>query len=394
MRIAIVGTGYVADLYMRTIDFHPDFEIVGGMDRDPERAARFSKFYKVPAYRTLEDVCADSKVDLVLNLTNPTAHYPVAKACLEAGKHVYCEKPLAATYEHAKKLVELAAEKGLTISSAPCNVLGETAQTMWKALREQVVGPVRLVYAELDDGMLHRMQYKKWISASGVPWPYKDEFETGCTVEHAGYYIGWLVAFFGPIESITAFSDVCVPDKKTDVRLDVNAADFSVGCLKFKNGVVARITCGVVAPHDHRLLIVGEDGILTTDDCWYYYSPIYMRKLMTLRRKTFLNPFKKKVPLVRAPGPELPKSNGAAQMDFLRGVQEMVDAIEQKRPSRLSPSFCLHVTEAVLALHNAGPAGLCHKMDSTVEPMEPMPWAGGKQPTAVATRQPAQAVGV
>jgi hypothetical protein len=77
-------------------------------------------------------------------------------------------------------------------------VLSETAQTIWKLLREQAIGTPRLVYAELDDGNVAAMDYPTWISASGAPWPARDEFEVGCTLEHAGYHLTWLTAFFWP----------------------------------------------------------------------------------------------------------------------------------------------------------------------------------------------------
>src|SRR4028119_705640 len=179
----MIGCGFVADYYIDTLANYPWLKLLGVMDRNQERAVKFSNFYSVPMYNSLDEVLADSRVEIVLNLTNPRSHFEVSKACLEAGKHVYSEKPLAMSFEDAQELVDLATERGLYLSSAPCSLLGETAQTIWKALREEVIGQVRLVYAEMDDGLVHRMPYRKWFSASGTPWPYKDEFEVGCTLE-------------------------------------------------------------------------------------------------------------------------------------------------------------------------------------------------------------------
>ena len=71
-----------------------------------------------------------------------------------AGKHVYTEKPLALNLTDAKELVEVALKNNFYISSAPCSLLGESAQTAWKLLREGKIGKVYLAYAELDDGMI------------------------------------------------------------------------------------------------------------------------------------------------------------------------------------------------------------------------------------------------
>lgn len=373
MRIAIVGCGFVADYYVKTLVGHPELELIGVMDRDAERATRFSAYHSVPAYRSFEELLEDDRVELVLNLTNPGSHYTVSKACLKAGKHVYSEKPLAMDVAEAEELVSLAEQSSLYLASAPCSLLGETAQTLWKALRENQVGKVRVVYAEMDDGMVHRMAYRQWKSESGVPWPYKDEFEVGCTLEHAGYYVTWLVAFFGPAESVTAFSSCLIPDKETDVPLDRLAPDFSVACIKFASGVVARLTCGIVAPHDHTLRIVGDEGILCTDDCWYYDSPVYIKRMVTIRRKSFISPLKRRYPLVKTS--QKFKYRGSQQMDFARGVAEMAAAVREGRPCRLSPQYSLHVNEVVLAIQNATEKNCTCQIKSTFEPIEPMPWA-------------------
>lgn len=197
MKIAIIGCGFVADYYLNTLPLHPELELTGVADLDEVRLKQFADHHQVRTYPSTEALLADESVQIVLNLTNPRNHYEISKACLEAGKHVYSEKPLAMAIPEAKELVALAAERGLHISSAPCSLLGETAQTVWKALRNNVVGKVRLVYAEMDDGLVHKMPYQQWISESGKPWPYKDEFEVGCTLEHAGYYVNWLTAFLG-----------------------------------------------------------------------------------------------------------------------------------------------------------------------------------------------------
>lgn len=374
MKIAIVGCGFVADYYLSTLPFHPQLELVGVTDQIAERTQKFASFHSVPSYEKLDDLLADSQVDIVLNLTNPRSHYEVSKAALNAGKHVYSEKPLAMSISDAKELVDLAQDRNLHISSAPCSALSETAQTIWKALRNQIVGKVRLVYAEMDDGLVHKMPYQQWISASGNPWPYQDEFEVGCTLEHAGYYVNWLTMFFGPAQSVTAFSSCLVPDKVSDVVLDPpDTADFSVACIKFQSGVVARLTCSIVASHDHELRIFGDDGILSTHDCWNYGDPVYVQRMMRIRRKVFMNPFKQKIPLVR----KAPKFNtkGSQQMDFCRGVAEMADAITQNRPSRMAADISLHNNELAIAIQDALESSSTYHMTTTFIPPLPMDWA-------------------
>ena len=379
MKIAFAGCGFVADYYVATLEGHPELELIGVTDRNPATVARFTAFHNVRGYGSLDELLADQRVELVVNLTNPRSHFEVSKACLEAGKHVYSEKPLAMELSQATALVELAEARGLRLSSAPCSLLGETAQALWKALRERQVGTVRLVYAEIDDGMVFRMPYRRWLSASGAPWPAKDEFEVGCTFEHAGYYLTWFPAFFGPARTVTAFSSCLVPDKGTDFPLEHDAPDFSVACITFESGVVARVTCSIVGAHDHTLRIFGDEGILSTKDCWYYRSPVYIQRPITIRRKTFMLPFKKRYPL-SGQGPGRFRYRGAQQMDFCRGVAELAASIRDSRPNLLSEQYCLHVNELVIAIDHARATGAPYTVTSTFSPIDPMTLAPTGRP--------------
>ncbi|HTV17599.1 MAG TPA: Gfo/Idh/MocA family oxidoreductase, partial [Polyangiaceae bacterium] len=203
MRVGIVGCGYVADYYVSTLGGHPALTLAGVADRSEERLRSFCAHHGVSPYASVGQMLEDPSVDIVVNLTNPASHVDITRAALEAGKHVYSEKPLALRQRDAEALVELAAARGLGLASAPCGVLGETAQTLWKLLRDGRIGKPQLVYAELDDGPKYFPKYRPRISASGAHWPHLDEFRTGCILEHAGYYLSWLVAFFGPARTVT-----------------------------------------------------------------------------------------------------------------------------------------------------------------------------------------------
>ena len=374
MNIAFVGCGFVSGYYYDTLKLHPELKLLGATDINTGRAASFANRSSTQHYKTLDEILSDDRVDIVVNLTNPASHYEVSKACLEAGKHVYSEKPLAMEFSQAQELVDLAKRRDLYISAAPCSLLNEAAQTAWKALRANKVGQVRVVYAEMDDGMVHRRPYKRWKSPAGIPWPYKDEFEVGCTIEHAGYIVTWLTAFFGPAETVTAFSSCLIPDKETDVPLEMQSPDFSVACIRFKSGVVARLTCSILAPSDHSIKFIGDDGILYVEHCWRDRSPVYIRRDITIRSKTILNPWKERCQLVGKSNPKVPKQ-GEQNRNFCRGIAELAIAIKEQRDSRLSDDYCLHVCEIVLAIHNALEKNCTYELSTGFEPIEPMPYA-------------------
>lgn len=361
MRIAIVGCGYVADFYMGTLCNHPELIVVGFMDRIRSRAEAVCGFWKVGrVYDTLDELLADTGVEMVVNLTNPASHFEVTKASLLAGKHVYSEKPLAMVFRDAKELVELAEARGLRLSGAPCGILSETAQTVKRALEQREVGKVFLAYAEIDDGLMHKDRYRKWKNPSGGYWPYKDEFEVGCTLEHAGYWIAYLIWFFGPVTRLVAYSSVRVEDKQTDVPLEIMSPDYSVANLEFASGMVARLTCSIVAPHDRSLTIVGEDGTLIVEECWDYHAPVYINRPTKFRRWGLKYPlFKLLMPGVKparlplVPGPKIEMSQGVqASMDFSRGVAELAAAVRENRESKVSARFTLHVNEVAIAIQS------------------------------------------
>ncbi len=372
--IAIIGCGFVADLYLETLRLHPQLALQGVFDRDPGRSFAFARRHALEVYPDREALLADPRVELVLNLTNPHAHYDVTRACLDAGKHVYSEKPLAMQVEHARALVGLAQARGLLLSGAPSRLLGRPAQTLWKALREGRIGRPYLAYAEMDDGLLHRMAYRRWIGASGAPWPYVDELEVGNTLEHAGYALTWLVAMLGPVQRVTAFASRVVPEKRMEVPLERQAADFSVAALQHESGAVSRLTCSIVAPHDHRLLICGEDGTLSVDDCWKPTSPVRHRGRIELLGRSRETPFARRLPLL-GDAEAVRASKGRRKVDFCLGPVDLARALREGRAPRLSAQFCLHITEVALAISNALEGPPVVTIDSRFDTPEPMPWA-------------------
>jgi predicted dehydrogenase len=387
MNLAIVGCGYVTEFYLKTFDNYPALKLLGAYDRDQKKLHSFCKLWRTHAYDSLEHLLADRSVEMVLNLTNPSSHYEVTKRCLVGGKHVYSEKPLAMEASQARELVELAYQKGLYVAAAPCSMLSETAQTVWQALRNNAIGRIRLVYANFDDGMIApKLTPWHWKNAAGVSWPAKDEFEVGCTYEHAGYVLTWLAAFFGPATKVTSFASCLIPDK--GIAVEAMAPDFTVGCIEYGDGVVARVTCSLVAPRDKSLTIIGDDGILAVANVRNDVCPVYMRSIPTARWRAAVerrvNRLRqwfpgweaewhiwRRCPMARKPPPHL--LGGDKLVDFCRGPAELVDAIRNKRSCRLSPELGWHITELIERLQFPKKFDGRREIVSTFDPIEPLP---------------------
>lgn len=376
--IAIIGCGFIADSYRFCCPRHLDqVALKGVFDRDPIRLAQYQRHWSDRTYQSLDDVLADPDVSIVVNLTTPENHEAVTVAAIEAGKHVYSEKPLALTAAQAEALRSKAANAGVRLASAPCNILGESAQTAWRAVRDGRIGTPRVIYAELDDGMIHRTDFRSWTSKSGRHWPAESEFETGCTYEHAGYALSILCAMFGPVRKVTAATATIFPDKGLGAEAAHSAPDFSVGILEFDGNIIARLTNSVVAPRDHRMRIVGDDGTIEISELWDYASPVVYRASARGRAQRWLErrrlwpgrTLKSVRPMPYKAG------RGDPTMDFLRGVVELADAIRNDRPCRLDENFAVHITEVTEILQYPERFSRPAPIKSKFAPIEPMEWA-------------------
>lgn len=377
--VAFVGVGYVADLYLATFrNWRERLALKGVFDTSPERQRAFCSHYGVGSYDKLEDMLADPDVEIVVNLTPPDQHYRVNRTALAAGKHVYSEKPLTLDLPEARCLVAQAETNGLHIVCAPSSVLGEAAQTLFTAVRDEVRGRPRLVYAEIDEGLLHRSAYRDWVSGAGAVWPAKNEFQTGCTLEHAGYAISWLVAMFGPVRRIVSSAHCLISDKGPDTPLDYCTPDFTCACLEFDGGVVARLTNSILAPHDHRFRVFCEDGSLEVAEIWDFHAPVRsipvpnVRGLRGRAQKFLgLDGGKTLRPVHRR---SIATAKQGFPMDFALGIAEMAEAIRSGKRPRLAGEFSLHITEVALAIQHPERFGTEYRPESAPEQFDRMEW--------------------
>lgn len=365
--IAFVGTGFVADYYMTTLANHPQLRLAGVWDRDPVRLSEFTGYWSVPAYASLEALLADGSITIVINLASPESHYAINKAALLAGRHVYCEKPLAMTVPEARELVLMAAEKSLVLAGAPANALSDAQAHCATILASGAIGEPRLAYAEMEDGPVFLDNWQTWRSRSGAKWPGVHEFEVGCTLEHAGYAMSWLVSLFGRVAHVAAFSTLTFPDKGPGTEGLSLAPDFSAGCLTFENGLTARLTCGLAAPRDRSLTIMGTRGTLVVRDLWDNRSPVHVELAGT--KRPLLHRIIDRIERERGrkfgftlqAGKPVPYAMNArkealpaypSRIDFVRGIAAQAEAIGKGGAPFFSGENALHLTEIVLALNS------------------------------------------
>jgi predicted dehydrogenase len=404
MKIAFVGCGYVFDIYMRTRWAHTELDIRGVFDIDTARSKTVSQHYGFHVYPSYDALLADPNVEIVVNLTSIRSHYETTKRALLAGKHVYSEKPFTLEMDQAQELFALARERGVVLTGAPCNLYSDAVSTLWKAVRDGAIGKPVLIYAELDDNPAHLMNLEHVQSPTGAPFPYAEELQEGCTVEHVGYHLVWICAMFGPVSAVTAYSKHLVANKTKAPLSPADTPDYSVACLDFENGVTARVTCSWVAPRDHRFRIIGEEGEICVDNVFHDQSHVHLerfsrvslaaRKAYTVRtqplfgrlfgiggrRLSLLRRWKSHaVEAERGVGRSLKhkfvswlRRREIHALDKLLGIAEMARAIRESRPQPLPADFLLHLNEVTLLIQDAGPGGRAVKPKTTFKPIEPL----------------------
>ncbi|QUT05677.1 Gfo/Idh/MocA family oxidoreductase [Sphingobium phenoxybenzoativorans] len=366
--IAFLGCGFVADFYALNLKLHENLRLAGSYDRDEVKCRHFCSVHGGRQYGSLEEMLGDKSVEIVVNLTNPSQHFVTTKAALEAGKNVYCEKPLATSIEDAAELIRIAKHQGVQLSGAPCISLAPSLQAFCSAIREGLIGQPRLVYAELDDGPIHLMDPGSWESPNGMSWPWRDEFQTGCTMEHAGYHLAWMTKLFGQAESVTAFAACTVPDKHPDLPADAVAPDVSIASITFQSGVIARMSCSILAPPDHSVRVIGDLGVLSLDNIWHSKCAMRLQRYNSITMRAQSYDWIRRHSVARwifgVGGKRLAASPRVTwrqkirrhDMDYALGIADLANALSSGREPALSGDALLHVTELTLAIASSATA--------------------------------------
>jgi predicted dehydrogenase len=351
--IGIVGTGNIAGGYARDALTHPEIRLVAATDLDPVRGAAFAKEHHSRAHASLDDLLADDAVDIVVNLTVHHAHYEVTKRALEAGRHVYSEKPLALNSREARELVDLAATRGLRLGCSPSTFLGEAQQTAAALVRSGRLGRVRAVYAEVNWGRI-----ETWHPA---PAPF---FDVGVLVDVGVYPLTLVTTMLGPARSVRAWGWELMPDRHTidGTPFRIGSPDLMVAAVELDGGAVLRLTTsfyvGRPAAQTGSIEFHGDDASLALGSFQEFDAKVQIGAY----GKSY-----KPVALVR------PGYRGTA---WARGVAEMASAIAEGRPHRASAEQAAHVVDIIeTAALSMADNGRPIEIDSTFDAPPLMPWA-------------------
>ena len=353
IRVGIVGCGNISGIYLQNLtELFTNVTVYACGDLDGEKARQAAHRWSVPHIMTLEEMLRCDEIDMILNLTTPRTHYKINKLCLEAGKHVYVEKPLALNYEEGKELVALAKEKDLYLGCAPDTFLGADIQTCRSLIQGGFIGKPVAASAFM---MCHG--HESWHPS---PEFYYD-LGGGPLFDMGPYYVTALVTLLGEAKSVCAINGKTFQERtitsqpkfsqKIPVKVDTHVA----AVIEFKNGAIATlVTSFDVWNHSMpNLEIYGTLGSLKVPDPNGFGGPV---ACATFEDNTF-----KEIPLL-----SLYSDNSRGL-----GVSDMAACIESGRTHNASGALALHVLEIMTSIIKSGQEGRRIALESTLPPFTP-----------------------
>ncbi|MBI5707376.1 MAG: Gfo/Idh/MocA family oxidoreductase [Armatimonadetes bacterium] len=354
--VGVVGVGNISGIYLENLGAYARTQVVSCADLDMDRAKSVAEAKGIPKAQTVDALLADTEVDVVLNLTVPKAHYAVSKAALEAGKHVYVEKPLSVNRDEARELKELADAKGLRLGCAPDTVLGAGIQTCRKLIDDGAIGePVGANAFMLCPG------HESWHPSPEFYY----EKGGGPMLDMGPYYVTALVTLLGGVGSV--FAECRTPratrtitsEPKKGKVVPVETPTHIVGLLSFQNGAVGQITTSFDVQRTTLpcIEVYGSEGSILVPDPNGFGGPVKL--------------FRKG----ESDWHEVPLTHGFAKNSRGLGLLDLVCAIDYSRPNRVDGGLSYHVTDVMLSLLDASDKGTRMALNSAVERPAPMPGA-------------------
>ena len=353
MRVAVVGCGDISKGYGNSLKTRPDrIKIVGAFDLDTDRARAFVENYGGSVYNSLEDVIADADVETVVNLTAHHAHAEVSSAALSAGKHVHSEKPLAATRDDGRNLLNLAEEHGVRLSCSPFTFLGEAQETARKAIRDGMIGKPLIAYAEMNWSRI-----EVWHpSPVGFYQP-----GAGPMLDVGVYTLTVLTTILGPVVSVLGDAGILLPERtvgkgpQAGTTFRVTTPDQVTGFLTFASGAKARVTASFLGfSRQGGVEFHGEKGTLILSGSHNFNAGVEVRTVEDSEWRS--------IPYVAEPFPGV---------EWGRALFEMAESIRTGTPQRCTGQQANHVLDICLSILDSAEQGCPISVDSTFSPPPP-----------------------
>ena len=346
--IGIIGCGNISTTYFSLSPLFKGLKVLACSDVNMNAAEIRADEYGVTA-QPVDDLLKNAEIDLIVNLTIPDAHFPASKRILEAGKHVYSEKPLVLSLAQGEELRALAKEKGLAVGCAPDTFLGGAHQLARHYIDEGGIG-------RITSGTCHVM------SPGMEMWhPNPDFFFLpggGPVLDLGPYYIANLVNLIGPVKRVAALTSMASETRtitsqpRSGEVIPVKTPTNIHALLEFVSGATITLSASWdVWSHRHaNMELYGTDGSLYVPDPNFFGGKVEAsgRNKDIAVLEEWDHPFSKN----NQDSPQGPRANYRTA-----GLADMAVSLIDGRDARCSLDRALHGVDVMTAILTSGETG-------------------------------------
>lgn len=342
--IGVIGCGKICDEYLSNLNVYPGVKVLACADIVESKARATAKRHGVPRTVSPKHILSDPDVDIILNLTIPTAHADVTLAAIRSGKHVYSEKPLATHRTAGAAIMEASRRHGVRVGCAPDTFLGGGLQTCRRLIDSGVIGqPIGATAFMMSHGPESWHPDPAFFYQSGG----------GPMFDMGPYYLSALINLIGPIRRVSgalgsAFSERTVTStpRSGDV-IPVEVPTHITALLEFSNGAIGTlITSFDVWGSDlPKIEVYGTEGSLSGPDPNKFSGPVRIHHKHDAEWR------------------DLPLSHPEGGRGL--GVTELAASIRTQQRSRTDAELAFHVLDVMVALHESAERGRHVNLEST-----------------------------
>jgi len=368
--IGLIGCGNIAETYFRAQDYFNNIKFIACADKFPEVSKKCADQYHIKSL-TVDEIIHDTNVDVILNLTIPQAHFEISKLALEAGKHVYSEKPMSIKYDEANELVNLAKDNNLYIGNAPDTFLGGGGQVARKFVDDGDIGKVltgNFIFAFPGVQEFHPNP-ESWFQSGGGP-----------VIDMGPYFFTTLVNLLGPVKNVRSrgkkFADqreyLVGPKKGKSFNVDISTSVMLD--IEFANEAIVQgfISFDVQNHARNHMELYGTKGSLVVPDPNMFGGPVLLSRELGSEWQEFSveDKYLGKTNIVNHSG----RSNEAPKQSNYRGVglSEMIYSIENNIQHRCNGNLALHVIDIIESTITASETKKEVSLRSTCEQPKPL----------------------
>lgn len=350
--VAVIGAGNISKQYLDNLTVFPDLKVHVIADLFEEAAEARAKEYGIPEWGGVDAALNHPDVEIIVNLTIPAAHVEVATAAVNAGKHVWTEKPFSLDRESGLGLLKTADAAGIRLGCAPDTFLGAGLQTARRIIERGDIGtPLTALTMFQTPGPESWHPNPAFLFAHGA----------GPLFDMGPYYITALVQTFGSVRRVAAVGSkakevrVVGSGPKAGEEFAVEVPTHVSAMLQFEGGASSHSVFSFESPRLRMgfVEITGTEGTLELPDPNYFDGDLKLWRAGAKEPET-----------IPATGP----ANGRGM-----GVLDMARSIRAGVPHRAQGALAYHVVDTLVSISESAETGTFVGVDSSAVTSQALP---------------------